>query len=77
MVIMIDPNDYPDAKCSVCHIPYALAIELTRTDDGRFLCEQCILTDNNGETLRAKLARAYEKLEAKQKDEEKRKQFWD
>lgn len=74
---MIDSNDYPDAKCSTCGIPQALAIDMTKTDDGRFLCEKCILSDKHGNTLRAKLAEAYERLQAKEKDEEKRKQFWD
>ena len=74
---MINTTDYPDAKCLVCGIPHVLAIELTMTDDGRFLCEKCILTDAGANTLRAKLAAAYDRLETKQKDEEKRKQFWE
>jgi hypothetical protein len=71
---MIDNKQYPDAKCSVCNIPNVLAIELTVTDDGRILCEKCILDDKNA--VRKKLAEAFNRLEQKRKDQEKIDKFW-
>ena len=46
-MVMIDPNDYPDPHCYVCHIPECLAMSMTKTDDGRWLCEQCIETNKD------------------------------
>jgi len=72
---MIDEKQYPDAKCAVCGIPNVLALELTVTDDGKILCEKCILDDKN--SVRKKLADAYKRLEQKKKDAEKIDRFWE
>ena len=72
---MINSEDYPDAKCTVCGIPNCLAVELTMTDDGRFLCEKCILDDKT--SIRGRLADAYDRLIQAEKDNEKRTQFWE
>ena len=71
----VDPEDYPDAKCSVCNIPNCLAVELTKTDDNRFLCEKCVLDDKS--SIRGRLSSAYDRLIQMEKDKEKRSQFWE